>query len=250
MSGHNKWSTIKHRKGAQDAKRSKVFTKIIKEITVAARTGGGDASGNPRLRRALDLARAANMPSDNIDRAIKKGTGELEGVIYEELVYEGVGPSGTLLVLNVVTDNRNRTAAEIRKVFDKHHGQLGQSGSALWAFEEKGVLRVDQTSSTEEQLFEVAGEAGAEDIAMSDHEWMITTPRDALDVTRSALEGASIPVTSAALEQLAKQPKEVSTADARILVNLLEALEDHDDVQAVFSDFELSQATLEALEEG
>src|SRR5690606_29408425 len=155
MSGHNKWSTIKHRKGAQDAKRSKIFTKIIKEITVAARLGGGDPDGNPRLRRALDAARDANMPSENVTRAIKKGTGELEGVSYEELLYEGVGPAGTLFLLEVMTDNRNRTAAEIRKLFDKHGGQLGASGSAAWAFEQKGVIEVDGAAD-EAALFEVA----------------------------------------------------------------------------------------------
>ena len=149
MSGHNKWSTIKRRKGAQDAKRGKIFTRIIKEITIAARMGGGDPDGNPRLRRAIDAAKAANMPNDNVDRAIKKGTGELEGVTYEELVYEGVGPFGLLFVMEVMTDNRNRTAAEVRKLFDKADGQLGQSGSATWAFEQKGVIRLAKDAATE-----------------------------------------------------------------------------------------------------
>ena len=176
MSGHNKWSTIKHRKGAQDAKRGKVFTKIIKEITVAARMGGGDASANPRLRRALDEARLNNMPADNVQRAIKKGTGELEGVQYEELLYEGVGPAGTLFLCEVMTDNRNRTAAELRKMFDKHGGQLGAAGSAAWAFDSKGLVTLPHTAATEEQLFEVAVGAGAEDVQGDGENWTITTP--------------------------------------------------------------------------
>src|SRR5690606_30062025 len=175
MSGHNKWSTIKHRKGAQDARRSKIFTKLIKEITIAARLGGGDPDGNPRLRRAIDAARDANMPGDNLIRAIKKGTGELEGVVYEDILYEGVGPAGTLFVLEVMTDNRNRTAAEVRKIFDKHGGQLGASGSAAWAFEQKGVIRVDGAAS-EEALFEAAVGAGADDVVREEEVWTVTTP--------------------------------------------------------------------------
>ena len=153
MSGHNKWSTIKHKKGAADAKRGKVFTKVIKEITVAARMGGGDPAGNPRLRRAMDLARANNMPQDNITRAIKKGTGELEGVNYEELTYEGVGPAGTLFVIDVVTDNRNRTNPELKKIFDRHNGQLSAAGSASWDFDEKGLISVQKKAAGEEQVF-------------------------------------------------------------------------------------------------
>ncbi len=248
MSGHNKWSTIKHRKGAQDAKRGKIFTKIIKEITIAARSGGGDPNGNPRLRRALDAAKAANMPNDNVERAIKKGTGELEGVNYEELVYEGVGPSGALLVMNVVTDNRNRTAAEIRKIFDKHNGQLGQSGSAAWAFDEKGVLKLPVDGATEEQLFEVAVSAGAEDVEKISDIWVVTTPREELDAVKTAVEGAGIAVESANLEMIPKTPKVVDGRDAEVLVDLVGVLEDHDDVQQVFTDFELSDEALAALE--
>jgi YebC/PmpR family DNA-binding regulatory protein len=248
MSGHNKWSTIKHRKGAQDAKRGKIFTKIIKEITVAARSGGGDPNGNPRLRRALDAAKAANMPNDNIDRAIKKGTGELEGVNYEELVYEGVGPSGALLVMNVVTDNRNRTAAEIRKVFDKHNGQLGQSGSAAWAFDEKGIINLPSEAATEEQLFEVAVSAGAEDVEKISDVWVVTTPREELDAVKTALEDGGIGVESANLEMIPKTPKVVEGRDAEVLMDLVGVLEDHDDVQQVFTDFELSDEALAALE--
>lgn len=247
MSGHNKWSTIKHRKGRQDAKRGKIFTKIIKEITVAARMGGGDPGGNPRLRRALDEAKANNMPNDNIDRAIKKGTGELEGVQYEELVYEGVGPNGTLVVVEVMTDNRNRTAAEVRKVFEKNGGQMGSGGSAGWAFDQKGIVRLAKDSATEEQLFEIAVGAGAEDIADEEELWVITTPRDELDAVSSALDGAGIAVNESKLEQLPKNEKEFGGADGKQMLGLLEALDDHDDVQNVFSEFSPSDELLAEL---
>ena len=248
MSGHSKWSTIKRKKGAIDAARSRLWTKIIKEVSIAARDGGGDPGGNPRLRRAIDLAKANNVPSDNIDRAIKKGTGELEGVSYEELVYEGVGPDGVLFILDIVTDNRNRTAAEIRKIFDKHGGQLGQSGSAAWAFDVKGIVRLSAEDATEEQLFEVAVGAGAEDLTRVSDQWMITTPRDDLEAVRSALEDAGITVAEAQLEKIAKTPKTIGGASADKLMALTEALEEHDDVQNVFSDFELSDEALAQLE--
>jgi YebC/PmpR family DNA-binding regulatory protein len=249
MSGHNKWSTIKHRKGAQDAKRSKIFTKIIKEITVAARMGGGDPSANPRLRRAMDDARAANMPAENLNRAIKKGTGELEGVQYEEVTYEGVGGGGALFLVQIVTDNRNRTASEIRKVFDKHGGQLSSTGAAAWAFEEKGVVKLPAEAATEEQLFETAVGAGAEDLERVGDQWVITTPRDDLDTVRAAVEDAGVPVDEARLVHIPKTPKVVEGKEADQLVELFEALDDHEDVQAVFADFELSEQALSQLEQ-
>jgi YebC/PmpR family DNA-binding regulatory protein len=248
MSGHNKWSTIKRRKGAQDAKRGKIFSRIIKEITIAARLGGGDPDGNPRLRRAVDEARASNMPNDNIERAIKKGTGELEGVEYEELVYEGIGPNGALVVLEVMTDNRNRTAAEIRKLFDKNGGELGQSGSATWAFEQKGVIRLDKDAATEEQLFEAAVGAGAEDLDGDGDEWVITTPREELDVVRDALDEAGIAVRKSGLEQLPNVSKVFGGSDGERMLQLLDQLDDHDDVQNVFSDFEPDDALMTQLE--
>lgn len=238
MSGHSKWSTIKRKKGAQDAKRGKIFTKIIKEITVAARAGGGDPNGNARLRRALDAARLANMPADNMTRAIKKGTGELEGVLYEELLYEGVGPAGVLFLMEVMTDNRNRTASEVRKIFHQHQGQLGGSGSAAWAFDQKGMVKVALSAATEEQLFEIAGEAGAEDLESSDEEWLVTTGRDELDAVRDAVESAGISVADAQLVYLPKTPKPADGDEAERLHSLYEALEDHDDVQNVFTEFE------------
>ena len=244
MSGHSKWSTIKRRKGAQDAKRGKLFTKVIKEITIAARSGGGDPDGNARLRRAIDLARGVNMPADNVTRAIKKGTGELEGVQYEELLYEGVGPDGTLFICEVVTDNRNRTIAEVRKLFDKNHGQISSSGSALWAFEQQGIVRVDKEASSEEQLFEAAVGGGAENMELDGDEWVITTPRNDLDVVRDAISNAGITVREAALEYIPNTPKVVEGRDAEKMMQLFEALDDHDDVQNVFSDFVLSEQAL------
>jgi YebC/PmpR family DNA-binding regulatory protein len=247
MSGHNKWSTIKHRKGAQDAKKGKVFTKVIKEITVAARMGGGDAGANPRLRRALDEARLNNMPAENVQRAIKKGTGELEGVQYEELLYEGVGPAGTLLLCEVMTDNRNRTAAELRKVFDKHGGQLGAAGSAAWAFDSKGIITLEQSAATEEQLFEIAVGAGAEDVQGDGESWIITTPVDALEAVRESLVSAKIAIKSAELAKIPKTPKTIGGRDAEVGMNLVETLEDHDDVQKVYVDFEPSDEAMQNL---
>jgi YebC/PmpR family DNA-binding regulatory protein len=247
MSGHSKWSTIKHKKGAADAKRGKVFTKVIKEITIAARMGGGDPNMNSRLRRAIDLAKSNNMPADNVNRAIKKGTGELEGVNYEELTYEGVGPSGCLVLVYVVTDNRNRTAAELRKLFDRHNGSMSSAGSAAWAFEEKGVITLSKAAATEEQLFDVAVGAGAEDVEGSDEEWLITTAKGDLDAVRDALQGASIEVSATELEMIPKNKKVVTGRDAEVALNLIEVLEDHDDVQKVFSDIEISEKDLEKL---
>ena len=247
MSGHSRWSTIKHKKGAADAKRGKVFTKLIKEVTVAARMGGGDPTGNPRLRRALDAARAANMPGDNITRAIKKGTGELEGVQYEEITYEGVGPSGTLFLIDVVTDNRNRTAPELRKIFDQHNGQLGSAGAAAWAFDDKGVITVDKQQATEDKIFEVAAGAGAEDVEDIGEAWFVKTEKGVLDAVRNALTEAKIDVATAEHAKLPKNKKVVGGRDAEVLVNLADALDDHDDVQKVWSDFELSEEALASL---
>ncbi len=247
MSGHSKWSTIKRRKGAVDAARGKLFTKIIKEITVAARVGGGDPDGNPRLRRAVDAARAANMPADNVTRAIKKGTGELEGVQYEEIVYEGIGPDGALFVCEVVTDNRNRTIAEIRKIFDKNQGQMGSAGSAAWAFEQKGMIRLDNGTASEEELFEIAVGAGAENLELVGDQWIVTTARNDLDAVSKAISDSGVNVEEAALEYVPSNPKIVEGSDAERLMRLFEALDDHDDIQNVFADFELSEQALAEL---
>jgi YebC/PmpR family DNA-binding regulatory protein len=247
MSGHNRWSSIKHKKGAADAKRGKIFTKIIKEITVAARMGGGDPTGNPRLRRAMDEARAANMPSDNITRAVKKGTGELEGVSYEEITYEGVGPSGTLFLVEALTDNRNRTNPELRKIFERHHGSLSAPGAAAWAFDDKGLVFLAKDAATEEQLFESAVGAGAEDVEDVGDRWMVSTEKTTLEEVRQAVVAAGMQVQSAELSKLPKNKKHVEGRDAELCMSLVEALEDHDDVQKVYADFELSEAELQRL---
>ncbi|MET0386769.1 MAG: YebC/PmpR family DNA-binding transcriptional regulator [Polyangiales bacterium] len=247
MSGHNRWSSIKHKKGAADAKRGKIFTKIIKEITVAARMGGGDPGGNPRLRHAIDEAKAANMPGDNVTRAIKKGTGELEGVSYEEITYEGVGPSGVLFLIEALTDNRNRTNPELRKIFERHNGALSTPGSAAWAFEGKGLIFVPKEGVGEEELFEAAVGAGAENVEDVGDRWMVTTERVALEEVRQGIAKAGINGGAGQLAQLPKNKKTVEGRDAEVLINLVEALEDHDDVQKVYSDFELSEAEIQRL---
>jgi YebC/PmpR family DNA-binding regulatory protein len=248
MSGHSRWSTIKHKKAASDAKKGRVWTKAIKEVTIAARMGGGDPNGNPRLRKAIDACRAVNMPAENITRAIKRGTGELEGASYEEITYEGVGPAGVLLLVDVVTDNRNRTAAEIRKIFEKAGGQMGGAGSAAWGFERRGQIRLDKKAATEEQLFDVALGAGAEDIEDTGDEWVVTTPSDAVDVVREALEKAKLAVKSAQLAMVPKSTTPVAGADAAAVLKLVDTLDDHDDVQNVWANFEISDEEMSRLE--
>jgi YebC/PmpR family DNA-binding regulatory protein len=247
MSGHSRWSTIKRTKGAADAKRGQLWTKLIKEITVAARMGGGDPNGNPRLRRAMLDARDKNMPADNITRAIKKGTGELEGVSYEEITWEGVGPQGVLFILEGLTDNKNRTTPELRKIFEKHNGQLGVTGMAGWAFDQKGVIDVPKEGVTEEQIFELAVGAGADDVEDLGEIWQVRTEKAALDGVRSALEEAKVAMRSSGLSMVPKTKKIVSGRDAEVLVNLYEALDEHDDVQKCFTDFELSEEAMSAL---
>ena len=240
MSGHSKWATIKHKKGALDAKRGKMFTKLIKELTVAARMGGGDASGNPRLRRAIADAKGQQMPNDTITRAIKRGTGEIEGAAYEEVLYEGTGPGGTLFLVEGMTDNRNRTVAELRKVFEKNNGVLGQSGTANWAFDRKGVITLAKEGVTEDQLMDVAVGAGADDYTDMGDEWQVTAPIDALDAVTKALEAAKLTVKSSSLQYVPKNKKPVTGRDAEVAIQLAEALDDHDDVQNVYSDFDVS----------
>jgi YebC/PmpR family DNA-binding regulatory protein len=243
MSGHSKWATIKHKKGALDAKRGKLFTKLIKEITVASRIGGGDLGGNARLRKAISDAKAQSMPGETIQRAVKRGTGELEGVAYEEITYEGTGPCGTLFLVEAMTDNRNRTVAEIRKMFEKHNGVLGSAGTAGWAFDRKGLVTVGK-EATEDQLMEVAVGAGAEDYQNAGDEWHLTTPADALNAVVDALDKAGIKVKSNALAYLPKIKKPVSGRDAEVALNLVEVLDDHDDVQNVYADFDVSEDDL------
>lgn len=240
MSGHSRWSTIKRTKGAADAKRAKVWTKLIKEVTVAARMGGGDINGNPRLRKAVLAARAENMTNDNITKAIKRGTGELEGVNYEEITYEGTGPGGTLFIVDLLTDNRNRTVAEIRKVFEKAGGVMGTTNTAAWAFDRKGHIRLAKKAATEEQLFDVALGGGAEDISDEGEEWLVTTGPTDVEAVRQVLEAAKIEVKKSELAMVPKDLVYVSGSAANAVVRLYENLDDHDDVQSVFSNFGLS----------
>jgi YebC/PmpR family DNA-binding regulatory protein len=247
MSGHSKWATIKHKKGALDAKRGKLFTKLIKELTVAARLGGGDPDGNPRLRKAISDAKGQSMPADTITRAIKRGTGEIEGAAYEEVLYEGTGPGGTLFLVEGQTDNRNRTVAEIRKIFEKHSGVLGGAGTAAWAFDRKGVIVLPKASATEDQLMEIAVGAGAEDYTDAGEEWQVTTPTDAMSAVVEALEKAKITPKSSSFAFLPKNKKPISGREAEVALNLVEALDDHDDVQNVFADFDVSDEDLARL---
>jgi YebC/PmpR family DNA-binding regulatory protein len=244
MSGHSKWATIKRKKGATDAARGKVFTKLIKEITVAARMGGGDMSGNARLRKAVEDAKASQMPNDNITRAIKRGTGEIEGAAFEEVLYEGTGPSGSLFLVEGTTDNRNRSAAELRKIFEKHNGAMGGSGAAAWAFDRRGIIVLEKPAATEDQLMETAVGAGAEDYVDEGDTWTVYTPPEALDRVTHALESGKIPVKSSKLGYVPKAKKEVRGRDAEVCMNLAETLDDHDDVQTVYSDFDVAEDEL------
>jgi YebC/PmpR family DNA-binding regulatory protein len=247
MSGHSKWATIKHKKGALDAKRGKLFTKLIKEITVAARMGGGDPAGNPRLRKAISDAKGQAMPGETIKRAAQRGTGELEGASYEEITYEGTGPGGTLFLVESMTDNKNRTVAEIRKIFEKNNGAMGAAGTAAWAFERKGLLSIGK-EATEDQLMEVAVGAGAEDYSDGGEEWHLTTPPDQLNVILDALEKGGLKSKSSSLGYVPKIKKQLAGRDAQVALNLAEALDDHDDVQNVYADFDISDEELAALE--
>ncbi|MGC4065458.1 MAG: YebC/PmpR family DNA-binding transcriptional regulator [Polyangiaceae bacterium] len=250
MSGHSKWATIKRKKGATNAVRGKIFTKLTREILTAARMGGGDPSGNARLRKAIADAKAQQMPNDSIKRAIQRGTGEVEGATYDEVVYEGTGPGGTLFVVEGMTDNRNRTAAEIRKLFEKHNGSLGAPGSAQWAFDRLGVITLEKSAVSEDVLMDVAINAGADDYRDEGEVWAVYTPVPALDSVTAALEGAKLAVQESKVAYVPKNKKTVSGRDAEVCLNMAEALDDHDDVQNVFSDFDVSEEDLAALEAG
>jgi YebC/PmpR family DNA-binding regulatory protein len=247
MSGHSKWHSIKHKKGALDAKRGKLFTKFIKEITVAARTGGGDPEGNARLRKAIADAKAGNMPNDTIDRAIRRGTGEEEGVNYEEITYEGYGPGGVALLIQSMTDNRNRTVAEIRHLFSKNGGNLGESGSVGWMFERKGYIVVDKAAKSEDELFELAIEAGADDLRDDGDTFEILTSPDAFEGVLAAIKAAGIEPQAAEVEMVPQNYVRLEGADARQMLKLMEALEDHDDVQKVSANFDISEADMAAV---
>ncbi len=247
MSGHSKWATIKRKKGAADAKRGQAFTKLIKAITVAARSGGGDPDGNPRLRKAIDDAKTQSMPLDNIQRAIKKGTGELEGVHYEEVTYEAYGPAGVAIIIEVLTDNKNRTVAEVRNILSKQGGNMGESGSVGWMFQKKGVFSFDPAKVTEDQLMEVALEAGADDIKSEASEIQVVCDPNSFDDVRKALEDAKLAFVSGEVTMLAQNYIQLGETDASKMLKLMENLEDHDDVQKVYANFDISDELMEKL---
>lgn len=249
MAGHSKWANIRHKKEKEDARRGKIFTKLARQITVAAREGGGDPESNFRLRLAIDNARAANMPNDNIERAIKRGTGELESESYEEFVYEGYGPGGVAILLEVMTDNRNRTASDVRHLFSRHGGNLGESGCVAWMFETKGQVLVAAEDVDEESLMLAALEAGAEDIEREDDTYTITTTPDTLSDVRKALTDAGYQILEAGVQRIPSNTVSVGLDDAQRLVKLLEALEDHDDIQQVFANADFAEEVLAAIEQ-
>jgi YebC/PmpR family DNA-binding regulatory protein len=244
MSGHSKWHTIKHKKGALDAKRGKLFTKLIKEITVAARSGGGDPDANARLRKAVADAKGANMPNDTIDRAVKRGTGELEGVNYEEITYEGYGPGGVAIMIDSMTDNRNRTVAEIRHIFSKNGGNMGASGSVSYLFDKKGYIVVEKAARAEDELFELVIEAGAEDLRDDEDNFEIITSPENFDAVLSAVRGAGIEPQVAEVEMIPQNYVKLEGQDAKQMLKLMESLEDHDDVQKVSANFDISEADM------
>jgi len=248
MSGHSKWSTIKRKKGKADAERGKKFTRLIKELTVAAREGGGDPDGNPRLRTAIATAKAENMPADNIKRAIQKGTGELPGVVYESATYEGYGPGGVAIYLEVLTDNKNRVVADVRHIFSKYGGNLGANGCVAWMFDKKGVITVDLESADEDTLLEIALEAGAEDMTSDSGAFEITMDAGAVDDVRTSIEARGIKIESAEVTMLPQNTTKIeSEKEASSMLKLLDLLEENDDVQKVYSNFDIDQALLEKL---
>jgi YebC/PmpR family DNA-binding regulatory protein len=241
MSGHSKWSSIKHKKAATDAKRGKIFTKVIKEITVAARMGGGDIETNPRLRTAVQAAKAENMPKDNIERAIKKGTGELEGVNYEEISYEGYGPGGAAVLVESLTDNKNRTVADIRSIFGKNGGNLGENGCVAWMFDKKGYIVVESSAVDEDTLMETALEAGAEDIREDDSNYEVITEPGDFEAIKEAIDTASIPYIDAEVTMLPQNTTNLAGKEAEQMVRLMEMLEDCDDVQKVYTNADIPE---------
>ena len=248
MSGHSKWANIKHKKGAADARRGKIFTRLIKEITVAARMGGGDPDGNPRLRSAIASARSENMPKDNIIRGIKKGTGELEGEVYDEILYEGYGPGGIAVLVECMTDNRNRTVAEVRHAFSKSNGNLGESGCVAYMFDKKGVIYVDKSTTNEEELMDLAIEAGGEDVEEDGDQFQVLTAPEDFDEVREELEKAGVVIAEASLTMIPQNTIEVTEEkQAKALIRLLQTLEENEDVQNVHANCDIDDAMMEEL---
>jgi YebC/PmpR family DNA-binding regulatory protein len=243
MSGHSKWATIKHKKGALDAKRGKIFTRLIKEITIAAKTGGGgDPDGNPRLRTAIAAAKAENMPADNIKRAIQRGTGELEGVNYEEITYEGYGPGGVAIIVEVLTDNKNRAVSEVRHAFSKNGGNMGAEGAVSWMFTKKGVVTIAKTAANEDKLTEIVLEAGAEDLSDEGENWEILCDPKDFEAVTEALKAAKITPEHAEITKIASTYTKLEGAQANAMIRLLEAIEDLDDTQNLYSNFDMDEA--------
>jgi YebC/PmpR family DNA-binding regulatory protein len=247
MSGHSKWSTIKHKKGAADAKRGKIFTKLIKEITVAARMGGGDPEGNPRLRTAISAARAENMPKDNIERGIKKGTGELEGVSYEEASYDGYGPGGAAVLVDCLTDNKNRSVADIKHLFERYGGNLGEPGCVTWIFEQRGLVVLEKDKVDEDQLIDLTLEAGAEDVIEEETEFEVVTAPSDFETVKKAIDDAGFPYTMAEVTKIPKNTVKIEGKKAQQMIKLMQAIEDHDDVSHVYSNFDIADDVMEAM---
>jgi len=248
MSGHSKWASIKHKKGAQDAKKGKLFTKLIREITVAARQGGGKPDTNPRLRLAIQRAKDANMPQDNIERGIKKGTGELEGVNYEEIVYEGYGPGGIAIMVDVLTDNKNRATGEIRNIFAKKGGNMAGQGSVSWIFEKKGYIVVNKDTIAEDKLMSIVLDAGAEDLKTEETTYAVTTQPGDFEIIKKALEDKNIKIEAAEITNVPKNTIKITGEDAKKLLTLVNELEENDDVQNVYANFDIPDDILKELE--
>jgi YebC/PmpR family DNA-binding regulatory protein len=246
MSGHSKWHTIKHKKGAADAKRGKIFTRIIKELTVAARNGGGDQATNPRLRTIIAEAKSVNMPADNIKKAIQRGTGELPGVTYEEITYEGYGPGGAALIIETLTDNKNRTVGELRHLLEKHSGNLGASNSVAWMFDKKGYIVVEKSHADEEKLLNTALEAGADDMRDDGDNWEVLTAPAAFEAVRDAVKSLGIEPASAQVAMLPQNYVKLHGSEATRMVKLMDVLDDHDDVKQVWSNFDIEEKEIEA----
>jgi YebC/PmpR family DNA-binding regulatory protein len=247
MSGHSKWSSIKHKKGAADAKRGRIFTKLIKEITVAARMGGGDPEGNPRLRAAILSAKAENMPKDNIERAVKKGTGELEGVSYEEITYEGYGPGGVALLVECLSDNKNRTVADIKHILDKHGGSLGGPGCVAWIFEKRGMIIFDRDKVEEDKLLDVALEAGAEDVKEGESEFEVIIVPSKFEAVKKAFDDRNMVYSVAEVSMVPQNTVKLEGRKAEQMVNLMESLEENDDVNNVYANFDIPDDVMEAI---
>ena len=246
MSGHSKWHTIKHKKGAADAKRGKIFTRLIKELTVAARNGGGDPGMNPRLRTIIAAAKEVNMPADNIKKAIQRGTGELPGIVYEEITYEAYGPGGSALIIETLTDNKNRTVGELRHMLEKHAGNLASTNAVAWMFSKKGLIVVEKAKADEEKLLSIALEAGADDMADEGDNWEVLSDPATFEAVRDAVKASGVEPTSAQVAMLPQNYVKLTGAPANQMIRLMDALDDHEDVKQVWSNFDIEEKEIEA----